>query len=93
MTAPIPTPAAVAALASRAQAEALDAACPLASTRARFALPEGVVYLDGNSLGALPAATPARIADAVTREWGRDLVGSWNSAGWFEAPTRALDRG
>ena len=67
---------------------ALDAADPLAFTRARFTLPDGVIYLDGNSLGALPKATPARLADAVTREWGRDLIGSWNSAGWMDLPKR-----
>ncbi len=74
--------------ATRAQCEALDAADPLAPLRATFALPPGVVYLDGNSLGALPAATPARVADAVERQWGRDLVRSWNTAGWVDLPQR-----
>jgi kynureninase len=67
---------------------ALDAADPLAFARARFTLPEGVVYLDGNSLGALPTSTPARLADVVAREWGRDLIGSWNTAGWMDLPHR-----
>lgn len=74
--------------ATREQCEALDAADPLAPLRGLFALPDGVVYLDGNSLGALPAATPARIADAVERQWGRDLIRSWNTAGWVELPQR-----
>jgi len=65
---------------------ALDASDPLAFTRARFRLPEGVIYLDGNSLGALPASTPGRIAEVVEREWGQDLIGSWNSAGWMDLP-------
>ena len=65
-----------------------DAADPLAACRARFALPVGTIYLDGNSLGALPRATAARVADAVTRQWGTDLIASWNKHGWIEAPAR-----
>lgn len=57
-------------------------------TRALFRLPEGVIYLDGNSLGALPAATPARVAEVVEAEWGRSLIGSWNDHGWIDAPHR-----
>ncbi len=76
---------------SRADAVALDAADPLAHQRARFALPDGTIYLDGNSLGALPRATAARIVDVVTREWGRDLIASWNTAGWIDAPRRVGD--
>ena len=76
----------------RAEAEALDAADGLAFARARFALPPGVIYLDGNSLGCLPRRTAARVADTVTREWGERLIGSWNDAGdghgWIEAPAR-----
>ena len=68
-------------------ARALDAADPLATMRARFTLPDGVIYLDGNSLGALPAATPAAIADATTRQWGERLIRSWNE-GWIDAPVR-----
>ncbi|MDP5102801.1 MAG: kynureninase [Erythrobacter sp.] len=65
-----------------------DAADPLARYRAHFTLPEGVVYLDGNSLGALPKATPAALARVVEQEWGEGLIRSWNSAGWFEAARR-----
>ena len=72
--------------------EALDAADPLAHFRARFALPEGVVYLDGNSLGALPRDTAARLAAAVSEEWGRGLITSWNAHGWVEAPGRIGDK-
>ena len=70
------------------EACALDAADPLAPLRARFRLPDGLVYLDGNSLGALPAAAPARLADAAERQWGEQLIGSWNSEGWIDAPAR-----
>ncbi len=69
------------------EARALDAADPLAAYRAQFALPEGVIYLDGNSLGALPKATPAALADVATRQWGDRLIRSWNE-GWIDAPQR-----
>jgi kynureninase len=78
--------------ASAAAAARADAADPLAFTRARFTLPEDVVYLDGNSLGALPAHVPAAVADAVARQWGRDLISSWNVNGWWQLPTRVGDR-
>lgn len=78
---------------SRDEALALDTADGLAFARARFALPPGVIYLDGNSLGALPRRTAARVAETVTHEWGERLIGSWNDAGrgsggWIEAPAR-----
>jgi kynureninase len=73
---------------AREDAEALDATDELAFLREAFALPAGVVYLDGNSLGALPRATVARLADVVEREWGDDLVRSWNRHGWIELPAR-----
>ena len=66
----------------------MDAADPLAQARRRFVLPDSTIYLDGNSLGALPANLPERIADVVSREWGKDLVGSWNTNGWIELPQR-----
>jgi len=69
-----------------------DADDPLAEFRARFALPEGVIYLDGNSLGALPVATPARLAATVSDEWGKGLIGSWNDAEWVTAPQRIGDK-
>ena len=78
---------------SREDCAALDDADGLAFARARFALPDGVIYLDGNSLGALPRRTAARVADTVTREWGEGLIRSWNDAGdrnggWIDAPAR-----
>lgn len=77
---------------TREQAEALDAQDPLAALRDLFDLPDGTVYLDGNSLGALPRATPGRVQQVVTQEWGRDLIGSWNSAGWIDLPHRVGDK-
>ncbi len=65
---------------------ALDAKDPLATLRDQFALPEGKIYLDGNSLGVLPKATAARVAEVVQREWGEHLIESWNSAGWIDLP-------
>lgn len=73
-------------------AQRLDAADPLRSLRELFTLPEGLTYLDGNSLGALPKATPARVAAAVEQEWGQGLVKSWNAAGWIDMPRRLGDR-
>ncbi len=76
----------------RARCAALDAEDPLAALREEFTLPEGVVYLDGNSLGALPKATPDRIAELIEREWGEDLVTSWNKHGWIDMPRRVGDK-
>ncbi|MES1162729.1 MAG: aminotransferase class V-fold PLP-dependent enzyme, partial [Rhizobacter sp.] len=70
----------------------LDAEDPLAALRDRFQLPEGVIYLDGNSLGVLPKTAPARIAEVVAKEWGEGLIRSWNSAGWFDLPQRLGDK-
>ncbi|MGC4397892.1 kynureninase [Hydrogenophaga sp. T2] len=71
---------------------ALDAQDPLRALRDLFDIPAGTIYLDGNSLGALPRATAARVAEVVTQEWGRDLIRSWNSAGWFEKPRTVGDQ-
>jgi kynureninase len=74
--------------ADRQYAEQLDAADPLSCFRDRFVRPAGpLIYLDGNSLGPLPLATQARIADVVTREWGAGLVRSWGQ--WVELPRQA----
>ena len=70
------------------EATKLDAADPLASARARFVLPDGVIYLDGNSLGALPAAAAEALATTAERQWGEDLIASWNKHGWIDWPTR-----
>jgi kynureninase len=78
---------------SDAAARAADAADPIAFTQSRFTLPPGVVYLDGNSLGALPAHVPAAMADAVSRQWGADLIASWNPPNdWWGLPARVGDR-
>jgi kynureninase len=77
---------------SRADAEALDARDPLAFARSRFTLPDDVVYLDGNSLGALSASVRSAVVDAIDRQWGRDLIGSWNGNGWWTLPRRVGDR-
>jgi kynureninase len=75
---------------SRAAASALDDADPLAGFRARFAgVDDGLLYLDGNSLGRLPLDTPAAVARVVEHEWGRGLVGSWS--GWVEQSRRIGD--
>ncbi len=71
---------------------AADAADPLRAFRAHFNLPPGVIYFDGNSLGPLPAAAPARIAQVVAHEWGVGLIRSWNAAGWFTMPQRLGDK-
>ncbi|MGA5102688.1 kynureninase [Streptomyces cellulosae] len=76
------------------KAEKLDAGDELAAKRAEFVLdgPEGAVYLDGNSLGALPVAVPGRVADVVGRQWGEMRIRSWAESGWWTAPERIGDR-
>lgn len=76
----------------RSAAVALDAADPLRQVRDRFDLPEGVIYLDGNSLGPLPHAVRARVAEVVDQQWGRDLITSWNRHGWWDLPARVGER-
>src|SRR5262245_2429196 len=70
----------------------LDAADPLAACRDAFFLPAGVIYLDGNSLGALPRAVPARLRAVIEEEWGSDLIASWGRHGWLELPRRVGDK-
>ncbi len=63
-----------------------------ASTRAAFHLPEGVTYLDGNSLGPMPHAAKARVAAMMQDEWSEMLITGWNKAGWYTQPRRVGDR-
>ena len=77
---------------TRDEARALDAADPLRAMRERFVLPEGVIYLDGNSLGALPKATSPQLFDTVERQWGENLITSWNKHGWIDWPQRIAAR-
>ena len=77
---------------SLADAVALDAADPLSAKRELFELPAGIVYLDGNSLGALPKAVKARVAAVVADQWGQSLITSWNRHGWFTLASRVGDR-
>ncbi|WP_201776145.1 kynureninase [Streptacidiphilus melanogenes] len=79
MTGPVSAP-------TRKDALELDAADPLGGFRDRFTLPKDVLYLDGNSLGALPAHTPERVRRMIEEEWGRGLIRSWNEAGWYDLP-------
>jgi len=72
------------------RAEKLDAADELAGVRSQFVL-DDVVYLDGNSLGALPAAVPGRVEDVVRRQWGALRIRSWEESGWWTAPERIGD--
>jgi len=71
---------------TRAHCEDLDRGDPLGAFRAEFALADGLIYLDGHSLGPMPQAALARLHEAANVEWRRDLIGSWNSAGWFQQP-------
>lgn len=77
---------------NRLDCVALDRDDPLSAWRGRFALPEAMIYLDGNSLGALPAATAARVEEVVRGEWGRGLISSWNAAGWMDLPRRVGEK-
>lgn len=77
---------------SATDVSALDAADPLAHFRERFQLRDGLIYLDGNSLGALPKATGERLAKVVASEWGEGLITSWLGAEWSTAPGRIGDK-
>lgn len=85
-------PRSIPAAPTREQLAALDAADPLAPLRQLFELPQEVIYLDGNSLGACPKATADRVQRTVRDEWGRGLITSWNHAGWIELPRRLGDK-
>jgi len=81
-----------AAIPSRADAQALDRDDPLREMRDAFDIPDGVVYLDGNSLGPLPKVAREALHHAIETEWRTDLIKSWNTAGWIDLPTRTGDR-
>src|SRR6185312_3505206 len=70
----------------------LDRTDPLATFRDRILLPDGLIYLDGNSLGPVPKATPARVADVVAREWGESLIRAWNDHDWIGMPLRVGEK-
>jgi kynureninase len=76
----------------QAAVEAMDAADPLRALRGKFILPEGIIYLDGNSLGAASPAVFEELQKAATEEWSRGLIRSWNTAGWFDLPLQLGDR-
>jgi kynureninase len=77
---------------TRGDLAGLDAADALAPFRDRFELPAGVIYLDGNSLGPVPKATPGRVADVVAREWGESLIRAWTQHSWIDYPVRVGDK-
>jgi kynureninase len=74
------------------RAEQLDASDRIAQLRTRFSLTEDVIYLDGNSLGPLPAHVAERVDRTIREEWGRHLVTAWEACGWWSAPLRMGDR-
>jgi kynureninase len=73
---------------TREDADALDAADPLAFARERFRLPDGIIYLDGNSLGAMPVAAPQALGETAERQWGTDLIASWTKHDWIDWPVQ-----
>ena len=77
---------------TRHDCQQLDLQDPLRELRDQFVLPSGLIYLDGNSLGMLPKATAARVAEVVAQEWGQGLIRSWNGAGWVDLPQRRGDQ-
>jgi kynureninase len=78
----------VSAVIDRTACAERDVRDPLADVRGKFVIPDGLVYLDGNSLGALPVATARAVAAAVEQQWGQGLIRSWTGGGWIEAPRR-----
>ena len=81
-----------ASMSSREACVARDSVDPLGGFRDRFMLPEGIIYLDGNSLGPMPRTAAGILNRTIEQEWGQDLIRSWNSAGWFDMPVRLGDR-
>jgi len=77
---------------SRDACVARDATDPIGALRDRFVIPDGLIYLDGNSLGPMPRAAASNLRRTIEQEWGQDLIKSWNSAGWFDMPLRLGDR-
>lgn len=77
---------------TREWAEKMDFDDPLSAFREKFALPDGVIQLNGNSLGPLPRAVPGALEHAVRRQWGEHLIRAWNEDGWWDAPERVGDR-
>ena len=73
---------------TRRDCQAMDVADTLRPLRDHFHIPQGLIYLDGNSLGVMPVSAAACAARVVTEEWGQGLIGSWNAAGWFTLPQR-----
>ena len=76
----------------RSDCQALDRADPLAAKRECFVIPEGMIYLDGNSLGMMPKHVPEWLAEVAAKQWGETLIKSWNEHGWFELPRKVGDR-
>ena len=76
---------------ARDEVAARDADDPLAPFRDRFLLPEGLIYLDGNSLGPVPKATVTAVARTVEVEWGHDLIAGWTKHGWIDLQLRVGD--
>ncbi len=77
---------------TRQDCDVRDQEDPLHELKHQFDLPAGTIYLDGNSLGVLPRATLARLQEVVQKEWGHDLIKSWNTAGWIDLPGRIGDK-
>jgi kynureninase len=81
-----------ASMTSREACVARDCVDPLRGFRDRFMIPEGLIYLDGNSLGPMPRTAAGSLGRTIEQEWGQDLIRSWNTAGWFDMPVRLGDR-